>query len=142
MAVDPAQTTQIPVALIGLGGVALGALISGGFMFWSQTLTRRSEERRQRRELAINTALAQWKNDVETVRFTAEKGVGGSVAPFDHYIIHMLRLTDLLECKSLTEKEIAVELKKIGKATRDAFEAAKTEDKKEGRYPFHDSSQE
>lgn len=140
MAVDPSQTTQIPVAIIGFGGVILGALISGGFMFWGQTLTRRSEERRQRRELAINTALAQWKNDIETAKFRAEKsGINGAIAPLDLYIIHMIRLSDLIDRESLTEKEIATELRNIGEATRTAYDAAIEKDKKEGRYPFHDS---
>jgi hypothetical protein len=99
-------------------------------MFWSQTLTRRSEERRQRRELAINTALANWQGEIESARAS---GIPFAIAPLDHYIIHMIRLSDLISRENLTEKDIAVELAKISKASRDAFEAAKAEDKKEGR---------
>ena len=136
MAADPTPVIQTVSAWIGLGGVALGATITGGFLLWSQTLTRRSEERRQRRELAINTAIANWHGDHETVR---AENVPYAIAPLDHYIIHMVRLSDLLNRQCLTEKEIASELSKIRKATKAAFEAAKEEDKQEGRYPFHNS---
>lgn len=135
MAADPAPITQVTVAWITLGGVALGAIISAGFMFWSQSLTRKSEERRQRRELAINTAIANWTCDREECRDMNNRGIKTAVAPLDHYIVHMIRLSDLVSRENLTEEEIAAELGKIKKATSKVFEAAKAEDIKEGRYP-------
>ena len=107
--------------------------MTGGFLLISQTLARRSEDRRQRRELAINTAIANWKSDTETLRFTAENGIGGAIAPLDHYIIHMVKLSDLIERKDLTEEDIAEELKRIRHASRKHFDAAKEEDQKRNK---------
>jgi len=129
MATDPSITPWI-----GMIGVTIGALISGGFLLFSQTLTRRSEERRQRRELAVNTALANWKRDMETADEMSRNGVTGiAVAPLDHYIIHMVKLSDLIERKDLTEEDIANELKRIRHASRKHFEAAKEEDQKRNK---------
>jgi hypothetical protein len=142
MAADPSPITQVTIAWISFGGVALGALISGGFMFWGQTLTRKSEERRQRRELAINTAITYWQRDSDIAKLRAGNGLDTEIAPLDLYIIHMLKLSDLISRETLTEEEVAVELAKIKKTIRGIFEAAKEQDKKEGRYQFHDSPQE
>ena len=95
--------------------------------------TRRSEERRQRRELAINTAIANWKSDTESIRLRAEQGIDGVVAPLDHYIIHMVKLSDLIERKNLTEDDISDELKRIRHASRKHFETAKEEDQKRNK---------
>lgn len=123
-------------AIIALGGVLIGSIISGGFAVWNQYIIRRSEERRQKRDLAIKAAIECWKMGVEDVWRRSDNGILASVAPLDHYIVHMIKLSDLIDRQDLSEADIAFELSKIRKTTKAVFEAAKEEDKKEGRYPW------
>lgn len=116
-------------------GVVVGAIISGGFVMLNQYFVMRSEERRHRREMAVKAAMDYWKVTVEEMRHAAGNGVQIAVAPLDQCILHMIRVSELIERKGLTDAEMAVELSKMRKSSKAFFEAAKEEDKNEGRYP-------
>jgi len=113
-------------------GAAIGAGVSGIFVLINQWFIHRSEDRRRRRELAINTAIAYWQRDTDMAKFKSEKGLGGTaIAPLDLYIIHMLKLSDLIDHKCLTIEDITIELAKIKKSIRAAFADIEKEQNKD-----------
>ncbi|MFH1519842.1 MAG: hypothetical protein ABIE75_04640 [Candidatus Omnitrophota bacterium] len=69
-------------ALLGTFVGALGAIII-------TAINKRSEERRQVRELAFTAGIENWKGACEFA-----KRNGGAVSPLDHYLVHMKLLSE------------------------------------------------
>lgn len=97
-------TTTIIAAAVG-GGVA--SIIGGIFAYWNHRLTRRSDERRQIRELAVQVAFENWKLYKE-----ASKEHGGSMEPIDVYLIHAMYLVSALDGRLKTPEQIREHLRK------------------------------
>ncbi len=91
-------TTTIVAAAVG-GGIA--AIVGGGFTVLNLWLTRRSDERRQIRELAVRAAIENWKHYDEV-----SKRHGGIAQPLDVYILHATRLVSAIDGADLTPDEI------------------------------------
>ncbi len=113
MPLDTATTTIIAAA-IG-GGVA--SIVAGGFALWNLWLTRRSEERRQIRLLAVQVALENWK-----IYKSVADQQSGFVPPIDTFLIHAVYLVSALDGSLKTEQQIREHLK-------GAFAAASVADK-------------
>jgi len=64
-------------------------------------LTKRSEERRHLREVAFATALENWKYVTEAARAAGEPAL-----PLDVYLLHMVKLSELLSEKRLDRETI------------------------------------
>ena len=114
--------TAIQAAAIG-GGVA--AIISGGFTIWHLWLARRSEERRQIRELAVSVAIENFKIYKE-----AASRVGGSIWPLDVYLIHAIHLVSALDGRLKTPEQIREHLRKSLAAADSAMKEADEYNKK------------
>jgi hypothetical protein len=73
MQISPEVTT----ALLTLGGAVVGALpgLIGTF------LNRKSDDKKQMRELVMKTAAENW-------RFVAENSQNRPIVPFEHFMIH------------------------------------------------------
>lgn len=54
-------------------GAAVGSGVTGVFGFITIQLQRRSEERRQIRELAVRAAIENWTRDFELAKLRAER---------------------------------------------------------------------
>jgi len=106
MNLTPEQTTLIGT----LAGTIIGVL--SGFI--SSLVTIRSQERRDRRELIIKAAVESWKQSVDTV-ISARRG---KIYGFDVYIIHMLKMAELLDKKKLTPSEVLELMKQADEVTR------------------------
>jgi hypothetical protein len=96
-------TTTIISAAIG-GGVA--SVVAGGFTVWNLWLTRRSEERRQIRELAVKVAIENFRIYQE-----ASNRLGISTQPLDVYLIHAMQLTTALDGRLKTPEQIQEHLR-------------------------------
>ena len=70
------------------------------------------------RQIAIETALQNWKQDFEIAKLISEKtNRPVSFSPLDAYIIHMFQLAELMSNKRLTAENINSELTRIRAVT-------------------------
>ena len=104
MSIDAATATVL--------GAAVGAAVAGVFTVFNLWLARRSDERRQIRELAVRAAIENWKYYDE-----AAKQLGQESPPLDIYILHASRLVSAIDGRELTPVEIRSRI-------RSALEAA------------------
>jgi len=119
----PTDTSSITVYSAVIGGAA-AAIFSGVFAIWNNWLTRRSEEQRALRELAMKMALENWKERREMAKFIGEKTQQTQyIPPVDVFIIHMLKVSELVCSKKLTPENVGLELTEIWKITNAAAKA-------------------
>jgi len=86
-----------------LGGTVIGAL--PGLI--SSSINRKSEERKQFRELVIKAAIESWKTRVQHQSTVA-------ILPLEHYIIHTAKMCELaLSEKSITPEQMKHHLQEI-----------------------------
>jgi hypothetical protein len=109
-----------PQELIVFGTLA-GAFIGGLFTFLSAWVSKRSDERKYYRELMIKVASEQW---IHQTKATIENG-GGSVAPYDIFLIHLLQLARLLEQRKLSSESVIDALKRADTITQAAVKYKK-----------------
>ena len=112
---------QIVGALIALGGVALGVISSWVIAI----INRHYDDRRHMRQLAIETALEYWKQDIATANKIGEltrRNV--TIQPLDTYVVHMLQLADLISSKRLTAANAEQELKRVISVSQAAAKAS------------------
>jgi hypothetical protein len=113
---------MITDAIIGLTGVAIGSLSTLAITY----LNRRFDDRRQLRELAVKTAFDYWQSDYEHAKLVGQMThTTMKVAPLDTYIIHMLKLAELISERSITADNVAAELRGIREVSEKAHESAK-----------------
>jgi hypothetical protein len=99
-------------ATAGLLGTALGALSSGATAIIIMHVTKRSEERRQLREIAFKTAIENWSY----VRNVAAQHQA-PVLPLEVFIVHMLKLSEVLTSGDVTEENLIAKLREVGRIT-------------------------
>lgn len=92
--------------LVGTLGASLISTISVLLSVW---LTKRYEERRNKRELFINAAVKNWEKGCDIA--LAQKGIR-AIYPLEDFIISMLKLSELLD-KEMTPKNIESKLQEI-----------------------------
>lgn len=81
----------------------ISAIIGYLFNFLITWITKRSEERRYFRELIINTAIASWERSCKTLdQMSTEYR---TYVPLDHYLLHMLRFSNLFLKKNFFKKK-------------------------------------
>jgi hypothetical protein len=113
---------EVLTALVGLSGVAIGSLSTLALTF----LNRRFDYRRHLRQLAMETAVQNWKQNIEianTIGQLTRQNVG--INPLDTYIIHMLLLSEMMSSKDITAANVQNELARIYKITDAASQTAK-----------------
>ena len=106
-------------ATAGLLGTALGALASGATAIFITHITKRSEERRQLREIAFKTAINNWDY---VCKLSAQYGV--ATLPLEVFIIHMLKLSELLTSGDVTEENLVAKLQEVRRFTDIASDEA------------------
>ena len=91
--------------IAALIGGAIGSGITGIFALITIWMQRRSEERRQIRELAVKVALENWKiyYDVTPPQ--------GQALPIDVYLIHAMHLVSALDGRLKTPDQIREHLR-------------------------------
>lgn len=104
---------MITGALISLAG----SFVTSFFNARSQREQRLSEERKHLRETVINAAIENWK---ESARQLGTNAGTLHMLPLDVFIIHMLKLADLLTDGDLSENNVIDKLKKIDLITNKA----------------------
>ena len=113
---------QVITAFAALGGTLVGAISAWVITF----INRRFDDRRHMRQLAIETAVEYWKQDIETAHFIGERTqTTVNINPLDTYIIHMLQLAELVSDKRLTAANTEQELMRIRSISQAASKAAK-----------------
>lgn len=106
-------------------GASVGSGITGAFALIAIWLQRRSEERRQIRELAVQVALENWKIYKEN----SERNKIG-MQPLDVYLIHAMTLVSCLDGRLKTPEDIREHLRSGFEAFRAAAESIQEESKK------------
>jgi hypothetical protein len=103
---------QMNAATAGLLGTALGALASGATALFITHITKRSEERRQLREIAFKTAIQNWDY---VCKLSAQCRV--PTLPLDVFILHMLKLSEVLTSGDVTEANLVAKLQEVRRFT-------------------------
>ena len=98
-----ALTSEELIAIVGLGGAAIGALPS----LITSLFNRRAEDKRHFNELVFKAATESWK-------FVAENSASRRVLPLEHYIVHTAKMCEFaLSGDPVTPETTAVRLKEI-----------------------------
>ena len=106
-------------AIAGLLGTAVGALASGATAVVITHITKRSEERRQLREVAFNAAMHNWDY---VNKLCAQYRIPS--LPLDVFILHMLKLSEVLVSGNVTEQNLVAKLQEVRRFTDIASDEA------------------
>jgi len=105
------MSVQIDAATATLLAAAVGGFSSGATAIIILFITKRSEERRHLRELAIRAAIDNW----HYVSKAAEEA-GQPRLPLDVYMVHMFKLADALSGR-LTAESLPRKLREVHQFT-------------------------
>jgi hypothetical protein len=112
---------QIDAATAILIAAAIGALSSGATAIIILLINKRSEERRQMRDLAMKAAVDNWRYVCEA----AEKA-GVERYPLEVFIVHMLKLSEvLLSSSNLNADNLTAKLQEVERVTDIAMAEAR-----------------
>jgi hypothetical protein len=106
-------------ATAGLLGTALGALASGATSVFITRITKRSEERRQLREVAFKAAIENWDY---VNKICAQYRI--PTLPLDVFILHMLKFSEVLTLDDVTEENLVAKLQEVRRFTDIACDEA------------------
>jgi len=81
------------LVLLTTGSTLLGIIVTSVFNLLTTRSTRKSEERRQTKELVVTAALENWK---QTTDLLIKSGRPGMQAPLDVFLIHMATAADVI----------------------------------------------
>jgi len=109
MNLTPEQTTLI--------GTLAGAIIGFLSSFIITWVTKKSEKRKHFRELVIKAATESWSQTLQSL-----KGQNATVDPFDLYIIHLLKLSQVVLDEKITPDNVVEMLKRVDAVTAKARE--------------------
>jgi hypothetical protein len=127
-------------ATAGLLGAAIGALASGATAVFITHITKRSEERRQLREIAFKAAVENWDY---ACKLSAQ--YRAPTLPLDVFILHMLKFSDVFTSGYVTEKNLVAKLQEVRRFTdiaSDEAERLTNESRKRREASAPDSSQQ
>jgi hypothetical protein len=104
-------------ALAGFIGVVLGSFVTALTAIVAPWLARRSEQKRQLRQMAIQAGLDNWRHQNELAIGLLKAGGRGdySVDAPDDYIIHMLLLMDIASDSKLSVEDATARIAKKGR---------------------------
>jgi len=104
--------TDVPV-WVPLLSAALGGSLVGLFNFFTNLVNKKSEERRHFREILFSAALSNWKEDRDALLNFRKEGYKVELSPIDTYIIHLMKLAEVLKDENLTSENIAAKLDEV-----------------------------
>ena len=119
-------THSIPELTLLLG---LVGMISGWILL---IVNRRFDERRHFRQLAVDSAIESWKQEIANANYISERTkIPKRVASLDSFIIHMLLVAELISKRGvLNASTIESELRKIRAISEQAGKAGFPEQQK------------
>jgi hypothetical protein len=112
------QNPQVLLAVIGAVSAIIGALVGSLPALYTTLLTKRADERRHIRELALRMALEEYKVSNETAVLMTERnpGLTYNIPPLADYVLMMSRIAPLMD-KRLTPQEVEKEIMELQEAT-------------------------
>jgi L-cystine uptake protein TcyP (sodium:dicarboxylate symporter family) len=124
-----ATTLAIIVALTAALSSLAGVVITSIFNLQNAKITKKSEELRHQRELVINAAIENWKQQMEIYKHTKQST---RLVPLDAYIIHMLKFSEVILNSEITPANIEEKMKEVEGVTRAIMQHAEkvTEERK------------
>ncbi len=99
---------DISPGLLAVLGTLVGVAIGSGSTLVATLISKRSEERKHLRELVMNAAIVQWKTAIEVGKAS---GMGGKIDPLSLYIVHMLKISDLISSGKIDQSSVTAVLK-------------------------------
>ncbi|HEX8130380.1 MAG TPA: hypothetical protein VF527_14860 [Pyrinomonadaceae bacterium] len=131
MEISP-TTLAIIIALTAALSSLAGVVITSVFNYMNTKITKRSEELRHQRELIINAAIENWKQQMEIYKNTHR---ATRLVPLDAYIIHMLKFSEVILNGEITPANIEEKMKEVEDTTRAILQHAEkiTEERKVDR---------
>jgi hypothetical protein len=119
----PSQIAFIAAISAAVGSI-VASVIGGIFSSITTYITRKSDERRHIRETAMRIAMEHWKEVRESAHILGkETGISTQIPAFDSYVIHALKLAELVSTKKLTADNVQSELIEIRKISDAAIKA-------------------
>ena len=108
--------TQIPswAIWVPLIGAISGSVVTGLIALWMNRQNRKSEERKHLKELAFKTAVDNWKTRIDIAQ---KIDVKIRIQPLDSFIIHMMKLSELLVDQDITKESVGGKIKEIREIT-------------------------
>lgn len=106
---------QLDVASASILSAAVATVVGGGITALNLWLARRSDERRQIRELAVRAAIENWKHYADLAMKR-----GGQIEPLDVYLVHAAHLVSQLDGSLRTPGQIGAHLRQTFAATKAA----------------------
>ncbi len=116
MTPDVPSTTFLVSLAAGIAAIVAAIIATGGNLL-NAWIIRRSEERRQIRELAVRAAIEEWKKHMEL----GEK-YGLRNQPLDLYLIHSMYFVKTLDGSLRTKEEIRSHVRDVNSITDAAWE--------------------
>jgi hypothetical protein len=118
----PAQVMQIDAATATVIAAIVGAGVGGFVTLFGQWLVRRSEERRHLRQLVVQTAIENWRFTSDATERLAASGYRVDRYPLDSFVLHMLKLSEILNERRITPELVREKLREVYAVTEAASE--------------------
>ena len=94
-------------------GATIGAIAGVAGTIVTTIISKRSDERQQIRDLAVRTALENWKNIDSEAKRQADAGFNVTMQPLDGYIVHASKLLAICAEKNLTPERAEVLMREV-----------------------------
>lgn len=102
-------------SLAAVIGAAVGSGVTGLFGFIAILLQRRSDERRQVRELSVQIAIKEWEAHV-----AGATNRGGEVFPLSVYLMHSMKLISVIDGSISSPQDVTSKLRDVMSITEAA----------------------
>lgn len=99
---------QLDIATATILSAAVATVVGGGITAVNLWLARRSDERRQIRELAVQAAIQNWSRDFEITKIKEGRTI---LQPLDLYLVHAMHLVSALDGSLKTPEAIRKHLR-------------------------------
>jgi hypothetical protein len=109
------------LVLLTTGSTLLGIVVTSVFNLIGARSARRSEERRQTKELVVTAAVENWKYTTDVLMKIGRKGMQ---APLDVFLIHMLTTADVIFDPTTNAANLEDRLKRVDDITAIAVRRA------------------
>ena len=107
------MTDGLSAFLFTIGGAAVGSITS----IVIAVITSRAANRRHMQELVVRAATENWKGAVDVLKLN-----GGSVAPFDIYLVNALALFSRIDFAKISPDDVTRILDEVSKIRDRAIE--------------------
>jgi len=113
MNISPTALTII-LALTAAFSSLAGVLVTSIFNYLNTRITKQSEERRHLKEIVVHAAIENWKQQIEEYKVHQQPM---ALAPLDIFVVHMLKLTEVLLNDQIDASNIEEKMKEVADTT-------------------------